>query len=137
MSFFRTIVVIGVAVCLLPSDTGSRSDLAHRASHIGAETATFCQRNPNTCAAGVELSQAFLEKAQYAAELASQAPRSYMAQSRTVARQAEERSLMSQPGSPGSDPVGLSASDRAPVWRQPAPLPPHAYPATGPDRGRL
>ncbi len=69
MSLFRTALVIAAAVMLLPVDEKKQAQFSATASRAAAETATFCQRNVDTCATGRELWGLFVQKAEYGVEL--------------------------------------------------------------------
>lgn len=49
MSFFKTMVVVGVAIALLPSDREKQMALKRTALSVGAEARSFCEARPNIC----------------------------------------------------------------------------------------
>jgi hypothetical protein len=116
MSLFRLAFVACLAIILLPVDTSRQRDFG-TATRTGAETAAnFCQRNPNTCAAGRELWSMFLRKAEFGVELAAQLARSALTHSEP--RQAEA-SRSTQPPQRTNIPgrATLSQGDLDPEWR--------------------
>lgn len=71
MSIIKTGIILAIAVMLLPADERKQTELAGMASQTAERTVTFCQRNPSTCAAGAEMWQLFLRKAEFGMELAA------------------------------------------------------------------
>ena len=69
MSLLRTGILLAVGVMLLPVEDRKQVELTQTARRAAEETATFCQRNPSTCAAGSEIWALFLRKAEFGLEL--------------------------------------------------------------------
>jgi Family of unknown function (DUF5330) len=78
MFFIRTIFVLAVGVMLLPTDEAQQAKVAGNAGAAAASAATFCERNPSTCAAGSEMWALFLKKAEFGARLAGSMAQDYM-----------------------------------------------------------
>jgi hypothetical protein len=57
-------------VLLMPTDEGQQARLYETAAATVERATTFCDRNPNTCAAGSELWTTFIKKAEFAARMA-------------------------------------------------------------------
>lgn len=79
MSLFRTAIVLGAIVMLLPTDEPRKAQVANVAGQAMERALTFCERNPATCTAGRELWATFVQKAQFGVELASNMVGDYMA----------------------------------------------------------
>lgn len=69
MSIIRTGLILGATVMFLPVEERKQSQLANTASLTAQQTASFCERNPSTCATGSELWTLFLRKAEFGVEL--------------------------------------------------------------------
>ncbi len=70
MGLIRNAAIIAVAITLVPADPQDRAHLYSKANQGVAWATTFCDRNKATCKKGVELRDAFLEKAAFAASSA-------------------------------------------------------------------
>ena len=71
MSLIRTAVVVGVVIYAMPTDPQKQHALIQSASDTLVWTATYCQREPETCRqAGVVLNAA-VQKAKFGIALAS------------------------------------------------------------------
>jgi len=116
MSLFRLVFVACLVILVLPIDTGRQSDLL-TATRTGAQTAaTFCERNPNTCAAGRELWSMFLRKAEFGIELAAQLARSALTTAETRRAEAARSTQPAQRTNiPGRG--ALSPGDLDSEWR--------------------
>lgn len=86
MSLIRTAVVLGAVIMLLPTDERRKTEFSDTAGMAVERTVTFCERNPGSCAAGRELWDTFLRKAEFGMELASGLARDYMARGREPAQ---------------------------------------------------
>lgn len=73
-------------IMLLPVEEKKQVQLAASASHTAERTATFCERNPSTCANGRDLWALFLQKAEFGLELGSRLLREYLLRSATESR---------------------------------------------------
>lgn len=69
MSLIRTGVFLAAVIMLLPTDERKPAEPATMAIRGPVETATFCERNPSTCATGRDTWALFLRKAEYGMEL--------------------------------------------------------------------
>ncbi len=69
MSIIRAGFVLAAAVMLLPVEEKKQAQLASTASLTAERTASFCERNPSTCATGNDLWALFLRKAEFGVEL--------------------------------------------------------------------
>lgn len=72
MGLFRTAVVVGAVVALMPSDRNSQVQLYERTASAARWTLTFCDRNGELCRQGGELWGVFVKKAQFAGQMAVQ-----------------------------------------------------------------
>jgi hypothetical protein len=69
MSIFKTTVLLAAVVMLLPAEEKSQTQLASTASRTAERAATYCERNPSTCATGRDVWALFVRKAEYGLEL--------------------------------------------------------------------
>ena len=127
MSLFKKAVLLAGLVMLMPTDARRQSELAGVAGTAVDRTVTFCERNPGSCAAGRELWDTFVRKAEFGLELASGVARDYMARGRDAERQtvppayqpprnppATETAVRIEPASSRGT---LTRADVAPQWR--------------------
>jgi len=70
MPFFRTVLVLAIGIAVLPSEKAQQDRLYEQASAAVYWTATFCDRNAQTCVNASTLWDAFLKKAEFAGKLA-------------------------------------------------------------------
>lgn len=70
MGLIRNAAIVAIAITLIPADPQDRAHLYNKAHEGVAWASTFCERNEHTCEKGVELRDAFLEKAAFAASSA-------------------------------------------------------------------
>ena len=129
MSIMRTGILLAAAVMMLPVEENKQAQLVSTASLTAERTATFCERNPTTCAAGQEMWALFLRKAEFGMELASKLAREQflraMAEPQAKPRAAmEEKSAAFVPA--------LPRQARTEAARQPR----VAYPMDHPPRWR-
>jgi hypothetical protein len=109
MSLFRAVIVIGFAVLLVPIEE-PQPDRLNGSPHSGGErSASFCARNPHTCAAGPELWATFTRKAEHAIQLAMRYAQQWLAGGAASNRPA---GLISPRPGQGSHP-----QQDAPDWR--------------------
>jgi hypothetical protein len=126
MFILRAAFVIGVGIMLLPTDEAQQAKVAGTAGAAVERAATYCERNPATCAAGSELWATFLKKAEFGAKLAGNMLQDYMKGS---ARSAGLETDKPHPLDPSHHPQPaparviepgrgtLAPSDMAPAWR--------------------
>ena len=115
MSLFRLMFVLFVAVLLLPSDPHRQAELAAHARSGIERAATFCERNPGSCAAGRELWSSFVRKAEFGLELASRLARNSLANTET--RDVEPVRQPHRSAAPPSRNT-LHPADLGPEWRR-------------------
>jgi len=65
----RTAFWLMIIVLLLPTDETQRSEVYGTAQAAVNDVATFCDRNPDTCARGKDAFAVFVQKAQFGARL--------------------------------------------------------------------
>lgn len=127
MFLVRAAFVLGVVIMLLPTDEAQQAKMAGTAGSAAERAATFCERNPATCAAGAELWALFLKKAEFGAHLAGNMVQDYMRGSMRQAGQDPDRQRPLDPSHrPQTAPAArsiepgrgtLSPDDLAPSWR--------------------
>jgi hypothetical protein len=70
MSLFRVAIVLSLGIAVMPSDRAQQERLYERAATAALWTATFCDRNSETCDTASTLWDTFLKKAEFAGQLA-------------------------------------------------------------------
>jgi hypothetical protein len=65
----RTAFWLMIIVLLLPTDAQQRSEVYGTAQATVNDVATFCDRNPETCAKGKDAFSVFVQKAQFGARM--------------------------------------------------------------------
>jgi hypothetical protein len=65
----RTAFWLMIVVLLLPTDDQQRSEVYGTAQAAVNDVATFCDRNPDTCARGKDAFAVFVQKAQFGARM--------------------------------------------------------------------
>lgn len=70
MFFFRTTLLLGLGVLVLPTDEASQARVYSSAKTAMSWTMTFCDRNAATCTQGRQLWAVFLKKAEFGAKMA-------------------------------------------------------------------
>ena len=70
MSLVRIGILVALVVAVLPADKEQQSRLYDRAANAVHWTATFCDRNGETCVQAATLWSAFVTKAQFGAQMA-------------------------------------------------------------------
>jgi hypothetical protein len=116
MSLFRLAFVACLVILLLPTDAHRQAELVSTANSGVARAATFCERNPNTCAAGHELWSLFLRKTEFGIELAARLARTALSSAEPrqpeTARSTQPAQRTAMPGR-GT----LPPADLGPEWR--------------------
>jgi hypothetical protein len=103
MSLFKTVLVVGALVALLPTDKGRQQQLYAQAAASAEHLITYCDRNPETCQRAGEHWETFKVKARFAGELALDVVRRYASR---------------DSGAPSGETRGtLTGEDLAPAWR--------------------
>ena len=115
MSLFRVAFFAGAVVLLLPTDERRQTELSNSAKSGIESAATFCERNPSSCAAGRELWATFLRKAEFGVELAARLARSALARSSAAPVEPPLRPERGNAPGPGT----LAPADLRPEWRRP------------------
>ena len=69
MLLFRTAVVVGIAVALMPSDPDRQRALIDSAREKTVWVMTYCDREPETCTKANDTWSGFLAKAEFAGRL--------------------------------------------------------------------
>jgi hypothetical protein len=72
MFFFRTAMVVGVAIALMPSDPEKQQALIDSAREKTVWVMTYCDREPESCSKAGDMWSAFLAKAEFAGRLAAE-----------------------------------------------------------------
>lgn len=123
MFLFRIVFWLGLAVLLLPTEEHQQAKLYETATASVERIATFCDRNPKTCAAGAEFWSTFLKKAEFASRVAMD-----LISSRGQRSEANAPNLTPRPTGataeprPASPPRNtLTREELGPAWRAPPP----------------
>ena len=139
MSLIRTGIILAAVVMLLPSEEKKQVEFASTAALTAQQTASFCDRNPSTCATGRDAWALFLRKAEYGMELGSrllreQLVRGMSGDSTPVTPPQLPAHMMTPPAqhvrveplppatAPRPEPAARRSAyqmDNAPRWRQP------------------
>lgn len=72
MFLFRTALVVGVGVALMPSDPEKQQALVDTAREKTVWVMTYCDREPETCSKAGDMWSAFLAKAEFAGRLTAE-----------------------------------------------------------------
>jgi hypothetical protein len=70
MFFIRMAFWLGLVVLVMPTEEHQQARVYNAATAAVERAATFCDRNPKTCATGGQLWATFLKKAEFGARLA-------------------------------------------------------------------
>ena len=124
MFLFRIIFWLGLAVLLLPTEENQQARLHETASATVERIATFCDRNPKTCAAGAEFWSTFVKKAEFGARIAADLITSRGQRSEGTAQTSAPRPNGAVAAEPRPTPAPrntLTRDDQGPTWRAPPP----------------
>jgi hypothetical protein len=111
MFLIRSAFWLALLVALVPSDPGEQARLYQNVSYVVHRAVTFCDRNPEICAAAQTYWGVFKEKAAAGTRMASD-----LLNERLAAKQTPQAAApLLEPPLPPAD--TLRASDRAPEWR--------------------
>ena len=121
----RTAFWLMIIVLLLPTDAQQRSEVYGTAQAAVNDVATFCDRNPETCARGKDAFGVFVQKAQFGARMLMDLINGRTESGEEEAPSSEGRSLFE----PASFDVSasqasqdtLNPEDREEAWSGPAP----------------
>jgi hypothetical protein len=69
---------LSLIILLMPTEERPQERLSGTAAAAVQQAATFCERNPSTCAAGAELWALYLRKAEFALQLATKLVSNWM-----------------------------------------------------------
>jgi hypothetical protein len=125
MSLIRTAFWLSLIIMLMPTDQSGQEKVAASAGQAAERAATFCERNPSTCAAGSELWATFLRKAEFSLHLAASTARDYINRKGKAEPAADTRSQPAAPLPPAFPAATQPASaiprsgDGAPASRSP------------------
>src|SRR5262245_21299697 len=124
MFLFRIVFWLGLAVLLLPTEEHQQARLYETAATSVERIATFCDRNPKTCAAGAELWSTFLKKAEFASRVAIDliSARGQRAEGLGPSSSPRPAGAVAADPRPGPAPRNtLTRDDLGPAWRAPPP----------------
>ncbi|HWB47423.1 MAG TPA: DUF5330 domain-containing protein [Hyphomicrobiaceae bacterium] len=112
MFFIRLAFWLGLVVLVMPTEEHQQARVYNAATAAVERAATFCDRNPKTCATGAQLWAVFLKKAEFGARLAVD----------LISKSGREAQPAMQPAK--SDPTSrrvehgtLVPADLGPAWR--------------------
>jgi Family of unknown function (DUF5330) len=124
MFFFRTTLLLGLGVLVLPTDEASQARVYQGARTATTWTMTFCDRNSETCAQSRQLWAVFLKKAEFGAKMAYDliSERNTVATAAAAPPTATPAMPGGKPGAQAHHPVlpvrsTLKPSDLEPAWR--------------------
>ncbi len=69
MGLFRTAVIAGVVIALMPTERNQQSRMSDQVAGAAKWAFTYCDRNPATCLQAAEAWAVFVKKAEFAAKL--------------------------------------------------------------------
>lgn len=72
MSFFKTVVILGVGIALLPSDREQQRALTQTALAARTQASSFCDTRPNICLSRADAWDIFRAKAVFAYALGTE-----------------------------------------------------------------
>jgi len=124
MFLFRIVFWLGLAVVLLPTEENQQARLYATASATVERIATFCDRNPKTCAAGAEFWSTFVKKAEFGARVAADLITSRGQRSEGTVQTSAPRPSGAVAAEPRPTPAPrntLTRDDLGPAWRAPPP----------------
>jgi hypothetical protein len=110
MSLTRLAIVLCLGIAIMPADEAQQQRLYERAASAAYWTATFCDRNGQTCDTAAAAWDTFLKKAEFAGKLAYDVAERYTASAAEAVAPASYKGSSSQTGT-------LRPDDLAPTWR--------------------
>ena len=113
MSLFRLAIVLSLGIAVMPSDQAQQERLYQNAASAAYWTATFCDRNTQTCETASTVWDTFLRKAEFAGKLAYDVAQRYASEvpgDRFTPASFKPRARQSLQGT-------LSLEDLGPSWR--------------------
>lgn len=69
MGLFRTALVVGVVIALMPTERSQQSRMSDQVGDAAKWVFTYCDRNPATCTQAAEAWGVFVKKAEFAVKL--------------------------------------------------------------------
>ena len=123
MSLIKGAFWIGVVILLLPSDEKKQAELYGKAASAVAWTATFCDRNGETCAKSADMWQVFKHKAEFGARMAFDLVQRGASSIEPVSAPSAGNLPNDTRAQPASDRGTLAPDDLTSRWRPPLPKP--------------
>lgn len=124
MGLFKTALVAGVVIALMPTERGQQSHVADQVAAAAKWTVTYCDRNPQTCTQAAEAWALFVKKAEFAAKLAYDVAQEHLNHNGAGAdgRKPQDASDRNSPAAavdptPALERGTLSKGDLMPAWR--------------------
>jgi len=119
MFLIRIAFWLGVLILLLPTEERQQAKLYETAAATVERVATFCDRNPQTCALTSQFWATFLKKAEFGARVAVD-----LITSRGAKAEAGVAATTKPDGTPAAEPRAiprnsLTRDDLGPSWRPP------------------
>ncbi len=111
MSIVKVGILVAIVVAVLPADKEQQARLYDRAASAVHWTATFCDRNGATCSQAGDLWSAFVQKAQFGAQMTYQLALKYSA------HDASHENANLTPASVRPLDGTLKPQDLEPAWR--------------------
>lgn len=121
MGLFKTAVIAGVVIALMPTERGQQSHMADQVAAAAKWTVTYCDRNAQTCAQAAQAWGVFVKKAEFAAKLAYDVAQEHLSKDaadsrREPVREQPHGSVTVRP-QPALERGTLSSQDLQPAWR--------------------
>lgn len=116
MSLFKVAMVLSLGIAVMPSDEAQQKRLYQNAAAAAYWTATFCDRNGQTCDTASSLWATFLRKAEFAGQLVYDVAQHYSAGAEGAAS-VEPASYGSRALERSTDRGTLRPEDLRPEWR--------------------
>lgn len=125
MGLFRTAVIAGVVIALMPTERGQQSHVTEQVATAAKWTLTYCDRNPQTCSQAADAWAVFVKKAEFAAKLAYDVAQEHVLHtgSNSNGGAAQDARDLRDPAPVTAKPVPalergtLSKDDLQPAWR--------------------
>jgi Family of unknown function (DUF5330) len=122
MFLFRTTLLLGLGVLVLPTDEASQARVYQSARTATTWTVTFCDRNAATCAKGGEYWVIFKKKAEFGAKMAYDLISERNAIAANAPAPGPLKATTAQPAAIAPVRGTLKPSDLEPAWRGAAKL---------------
>lgn len=116
MFFFRTTLLLGLGVLVMPTDEASQARLTSGAKTALTWSMTFCDRNAAACSQGQQAWVIFKKKAEFGAKMAFDLISERNAQTVDTAP-VPQKPAASQPGAVLPARGTLKPGDLEPAWR--------------------